>query len=386
MTVAVIIATGRACGGSGPLSAAALPYGGGPGGGPEPGGPPTLLARLCDQLTLLNVPDVHVVGRPEAAPELRADGHFITESADVPGDLREIARVARVAGEQVLVLAADLVCGDELLIRLLDDVEAPLAAVTLPPVPGGAYGMAGARVERGLVVATESDHHEVARPNAASPALLRFAPSEAEHVATVAEELAASLEESGVPEAIEEGDAAELLLAGLARFGTPVAACPGRGLVCRRAADEDQARKARAALEGADEERARLAAAVKSDDGFFSTFAVSSYSPHLVRLLANRGVAPNTVTVASMALAALAAMWFAAGTRAGMVTGAVLVYLAFVLDCVDGQLARYTGRLTAMGAWLDAVGDRAKEYGLYAGLAAGASAAATAAAATGGGA
>lgn len=36
MTVAVIIATGRACGGSGPLSAAALPYGGGPGGGPEP--------------------------------------------------------------------------------------------------------------------------------------------------------------------------------------------------------------------------------------------------------------------------------------------------------------------------------------------------------------
>ena len=55
-----------------------------------------------------------------------------------------------------------------------------------------------------------------------------------------------------------------------------------------------------------------------------------------------------------------------------MVAGAVLLYLGFVLDCVDGQLARYTRHFSAFGGWLDTMADRAKEYVVYAGLAAGA--------------
>jgi hypothetical protein len=44
---------------------------------------------------------------------------------------------------------------------------------------------------------------------------------------------------------------------------------------------------------------------------------------------------------------------------------------AFTTDCVDGQLARYTRRFSQLGAWLDAVLDRGKEYAVYAGLALG---------------
>ncbi len=47
---------------------------------------------------------------------------------------------------------------------------------------------------------------------------------------------------------------------------------------------------------------------------------------------------------------------------------AVLLYLGFVLDCVDGQLARYTRHFSAWGGWLDTMADRAKEYVVYAGL------------------
>jgi hypothetical protein len=82
------------------------------------------------------------------------------------------------------------------------------------------------------------------------------------------------------------------------------------------------------------------------------------------------------VTSISMAIAVVAAVWFAAGTRGGMVLGAVLLYLAFVLDCVDGQLARYTRQFSTLGGWLDATFDRAKEYVVYAGLAVGSTAAA----------
>jgi CDP-alcohol phosphatidyltransferase-like enzyme len=51
----------------------------------------------------------------------------------------------------------------------------------------------------------------------------------------------------------------------------------------------------------------------------------------------------------------------------------VLLYLSFVLDCVDGQLARYTRRYSKFGAYIDSVFDRTKEYVAFAGLAIGAS-------------
>jgi len=46
--------------------------------------------------------------------------------------------------------------------------------------------------------------------------------------------------------------------------------------------------------------------------------------------------------------------------------------VSFVLDCTDGQLARYALKYSTLGAWLDATFDRAKEYAYYAGLALGA--------------
>jgi len=115
----------------------------------------------------------------------------------------------------------------------------------------------------------------------------------------------------------------------------------------------------------------RMDVAVKDDDGFFATFFVSSWSPHVVRWAAARRVTPNQVTALSIALAVAAAAAFATGARAGLLTGAVLVQLAFVADCVDGQLARYTGTGTPLGAWLDAVSDRGKELVVYTGLAVG---------------
>lgn len=50
----------------------------------------------------------------------------------------------------------------------------------------------------------------------------------------------------------------------------------------------------------------------------------------------------------------------------------LLLLFSFVLDCTDGQLARYSLQYSTMGAWLDATFDRAKEYAYYAGLALGA--------------
>ena len=119
-------------------------------------------------------------------------------------------------------------------------------------------------------------------------------------------------------------------------------------------------------------DRARLDRAVKPDDSPFTTFLVSPWSKYIAWTAARRGLTPNQVTTVSLAVAVLAAGCFAVGQRPTYVVGAVLLQLSFGLDCADGQLARFTGRFSPLGGWLDAMFDRLKEYVVYAGLAVGA--------------
>ena len=161
---------------------------------------------------------------------------------------------------------------------------------------------------------------------------------------------------------------ADLLAAGGAgphrpELGVLVAAVPA-GAAARQAAAE--------AVAGVDDEAVRLRTAVKSRDGFFTTHFISPYSRYLARWCARRGLTPNQVTTASLLVALIAAGCAATGTRGGYVAAGVLLLASFVLDCADGQLARYSLQYSTLGAWLDATFDRVKEYAYYAGLALGA--------------
>jgi Family of unknown function (DUF5941)/CDP-alcohol phosphatidyltransferase len=143
-------------------------------------------------------------------------------------------------------------------------------------------------------------------------------------------------------------------------------------MVWTRATSQEAADAAAAELPQVDEDEVLMDSAVKSVDGFFTTFFVSPYSRHLARWAARRGLTPNQVTTASIVIGALSAACFATGERWGLIAGAVLLQAAFTTDCVDGQLARYTRQFSQLGAWLDATFDRAKEYLVFAGLAIGA--------------
>lgn len=146
-------------------------------------------------------------------------------------------------------------------------------------------------------------------------------------------------------------------------LGTLVAAVP---------ADPQALDEARQAVAAVDDEAVRLRTAVKSRDGFFTTHFISPYSRYIARWCARRGLTPNQVTTASLVTALIAAGCAATGTRGGFVAAGVLLLFSFVLDCTDGQLARYSLQYSTLGAWLDATFDRAKEYAYYAGLALGA--------------
>ncbi|MDH6454469.1 MULTISPECIES: DUF5941 domain-containing protein [unclassified Streptomyces] len=143
-------------------------------------------------------------------------------------------------------------------------------------------------------------------------------------------------------------------------------------LVATVPVDPQARNEARQAVADVDDEAVRLKSAVKSRDGFFTTHFISPYSRYIARWCARRGLTPNQVTTASLITALIAAACAATGTRGGFVAAGVLLIASFVLDCTDGQLARYSLQYSTLGAWLDATFDRAKEYAYYAGLALGA--------------
>ncbi len=167
-------------------------------------------------------------------------------------------------------------------------------------------------------------------------------------------------------------DVVSLLLVGLVRRGVHIGNNFLRRLYWSRPLSADEAEQSAAEIQEYDEDRVLLDSAVKGSDGFFTTFFVSTWSRYVARWAARVGLTPNQVTFIALCIGLLGATAFATGERAGYIVGAVLVYLSFVADCVDGQLARYTRTFSKFGAWLDSVFDRSKEYAAFAGLAIGA--------------
>jgi phosphatidylglycerophosphate synthase len=79
------------------------------------------------------------------------------------------------------------------------------------------------------------------------------------------------------------------------------------------------------------------------------------------------GLSPMGVTTASLATTFAAAALIALGESAGpAVVAAALILAGFVLDCLDGQLARATGRASDLGAYADSMTDVVKVFALLA--------------------
>ncbi|MCA9558236.1 MAG: CDP-alcohol phosphatidyltransferase family protein [Myxococcales bacterium] len=109
---------------------------------------------------------------------------------------------------------------------------------------------------------------------------------------------------------------------------------------------------------------------LKPADSLFNLYVARPPAALFVKLLAGTRTTPNQVTLVSLVimLAAVGAFLGFAGPL-GLWLGVALVELSYVFDCVDGQLARVTGRTSVVGAELDFLMDELKAYLLVAALA-----------------
>jgi phosphatidylglycerophosphate synthase len=103
----------------------------------------------------------------------------------------------------------------------------------------------------------------------------------------------------------------------------------------------------------------------KPRDILWNRFFARPLAAALVVPLARTAVTPNQITFASLALFFVAAvMLVALPSWHGLLAAVAVLELSYVLDCADGQLARWKGVSSPAGAHLDFLADELKAFAL----------------------
>ncbi|MFZ3597633.1 CDP-alcohol phosphatidyltransferase family protein [Streptomyces sp. BH104] len=99
----------------------------------------------------------------------------------------------------------------------------------------------------------------------------------------------------------------------------------------------------------------------KKRDAWWTVLLVDPIATPLVRVTARwTRITPNQITWGALILGLGAAGCFAMGDWRWLIAGAIVYHLSFVLDCMDGKVARLTGQGSVFGAWLDYIFDRVR--------------------------
>lgn len=98
---------------------------------------------------------------------------------------------------------------------------------------------------------------------------------------------------------------------------------------------------------------------------FITEFVYRRFSTPLAKLLTRFNVNPNTITIFATLTGISAGYLIAIGK---FYESIAVIFVSQILDCVDGDLARLTDRVTRKGAYLDRILDRFVDAALIIGM------------------
>jgi phosphatidylglycerophosphate synthase len=108
----------------------------------------------------------------------------------------------------------------------------------------------------------------------------------------------------------------------------------------------------------------------KKRDYWWTVLLVDPIAVPIARIVADRRLlTADQVSWVSALVGLPVGVAFAWGSRSGLVVGAVLFYVSFLLDCVDGKVARALGTISPAGITLDQIADGARRASGSLGLA-----------------
>ena len=102
---------------------------------------------------------------------------------------------------------------------------------------------------------------------------------------------------------------------------------------------------------------------IKKDDSWTSILFSDPFSIPLTRFLSKfKRIHPNHITIIALIPAFIAVYFF---IRGQLFYGAIFYLLNFIIDGIDGKLARLTKKFSKHGATLDYYTDRIRNFALY---------------------
>lgn len=114
----------------------------------------------------------------------------------------------------------------------------------------------------------------------------------------------------------------------------------------------------------------RLWETKNKNDEWWSSFATSPLAILINCIVVEwKFLTPNIITTLSFLVSLLAVGLIVTGGYTAFVIAAILINLSHVLDCMDGQMAKYRGISSAFGSYYDKVTDQIKVFLFFAAIA-----------------
>lgn len=95
------------------------------------------------------------------------------------------------------------------------------------------------------------------------------------------------------------------------------------------------------------------------NDEWWSSFVTSPLAIMINYIVVDiKFLTPNKITISSFLVACISAVFIVLGGTSNFIVAAVLINLSHVLDCMDGQMARYRNTSSSSGSFFDKVTDQ----------------------------
>tara|TARA_B110000014_G_scaffold125732_1_gene86477 strand:+ start:661 stop:1236 length:576 start_codon:yes stop_codon:yes gene_type:complete len=86
------------------------------------------------------------------------------------------------------------------------------------------------------------------------------------------------------------------------------------------------------------------------------------------RIFASTGISPNAWTIVGLLFAFISSLVYGISFEFSLILGGVILLVSGFFDIVDGQVARYTNKITKSGGFLDSVFDKIAEVAIFFGI------------------
>ena len=96
--------------------------------------------------------------------------------------------------------------------------------------------------------------------------------------------------------------------------------------------------------------------------------SLKPYLQCIGKVFASTGISPNVWTVIGLIFAFVSSLIYGLKFEYSLILGGIILLISGFFDIVDGQVARYTNKITKSGGFLDSVFDKIAEVSIFFGI------------------